>query len=141
MAHINKLPDEVLRSAELALFCKRPEEALNILLQNKRIYRAIKRGRDACHRETDIDIIHMYNIYIYIYLCIYTCILGMPFLRYIYMYDDVDGKHMVLWQDEHPAAQMDGCAGAGQEAPDARGHGAGVSPAAPAADEARGDER
>merc|ERR1719433_674648 len=42
VAHINKLPDEVLRSAELALFCKRPDEALNILMQNKRIYRAIK---------------------------------------------------------------------------------------------------
>merc|ERR1719433_145209 len=42
VAHINGLPDEVLRSAELALFCKRPDEALNILLQNKRIYRAIK---------------------------------------------------------------------------------------------------
>lgn len=42
VAHINKLPDEVLRSAELALFCKRPDEALNILLQNKRLYRAIK---------------------------------------------------------------------------------------------------
>merc|ERR1719443_1317217 len=41
-AHINKLPDEILRSAELALFCKRPDEALNILLQNKRLYRAIK---------------------------------------------------------------------------------------------------
>jgi len=42
VSHIKSLPDEVLRSAELALFCKRPEEALNILLQNKRIYRAIK---------------------------------------------------------------------------------------------------
>merc|ERR1719420_421390 len=42
VGHINKMPDEVLRSAELALFCKRPDEALNILLQNKRIYRAIK---------------------------------------------------------------------------------------------------
>merc|ERR1719433_1451207 len=42
VAHINKLPDEVLRTAELALFCKRPDEALNVLLQNKRIYRAIK---------------------------------------------------------------------------------------------------
>jgi len=42
VAHINKLPDEVLRQAELALFCKRPDEALNILLQNKRMYRAIK---------------------------------------------------------------------------------------------------
>lgn len=42
IGHINKLPDEVLRSAELAVFCKRPEEAINILLQNKRIYRAIK---------------------------------------------------------------------------------------------------
>mmetsp|Transcript_95426 Transcript_95426/g.172190 ORF Transcript_95426/g.172190 Transcript_95426/m.172190 type:complete len:762 (+) Transcript_95426:124-2409(+) len=42
VAHINKLPDEVLRSAEMALFCKRPDEALNILLQNKRTYRAIK---------------------------------------------------------------------------------------------------
>merc|ERR1712019_244220 len=42
VAHINKLPDDVLRSAELALFCKRPDEAMNILLQNKRIYRAIK---------------------------------------------------------------------------------------------------
>jgi len=42
VAHINKLPDEILRSAELALFCKRPDEALGILLQNKRIYRAIK---------------------------------------------------------------------------------------------------
>merc|ERR1719487_3100871 len=42
IAHINKLPDEVLKSAELALFCKRPDEGLNILLQNKRLYRAIK---------------------------------------------------------------------------------------------------
>lgn len=42
VAHINKLPDDVLRSAELALFCKRPDEALNILLQNRRIFRAIK---------------------------------------------------------------------------------------------------
>merc|ERR1712139_244060 len=40
--HINKLPDEVLRNAELALFSKRPEEALGLLIQNKRIYRAIK---------------------------------------------------------------------------------------------------
>jgi intraflagellar transport protein 80 len=44
VAHINKIPesDDVLRSAELALFCKRPDEALNTLLQNKRIFRAIK---------------------------------------------------------------------------------------------------
>merc|ERR1712232_1322013 len=42
VAHINKLPDDVLKSAEMALLCKRPEEGLNILLQNKRIYRAIK---------------------------------------------------------------------------------------------------
>lgn len=42
VGHIGKLPDEVLKSAEMALFCKRPDEAMNILLQNKRIYRAIK---------------------------------------------------------------------------------------------------
>jgi len=42
VAHINKLPDDILRQAELALFCKRPDEALNLLLQNKRMYRAIK---------------------------------------------------------------------------------------------------
>merc|ERR1711904_245874 len=42
ITHINKLPDEVLKSAELALFCKRPDEALTTLLQNGRIYRAIK---------------------------------------------------------------------------------------------------
>lgn len=42
IAHINKLPDEVLKSAELALFCKRPDEAMTVLLTNKRIYRAIK---------------------------------------------------------------------------------------------------
>merc|ERR1712232_39712 len=42
VSHINEMADEVLRHAELALFCKIPEEALNILLQNKRIYRAIK---------------------------------------------------------------------------------------------------
>merc|ERR1719487_899102 len=42
IAHINKLPDEVLKSAELALFCKRPDEALSTLLTNGRIYRAIK---------------------------------------------------------------------------------------------------
>merc|ERR1719440_824329 len=42
IAHINKLPDEILKSAELALFCKRPDEAMSTLLQNKRIYRAIK---------------------------------------------------------------------------------------------------
>jgi len=52
IAHINKLPDEVLRSAELALFCKRPDEALNILLQNKRVYRAIKMNI-RLHRWTD----------------------------------------------------------------------------------------
>merc|ERR1719321_591935 len=42
VGHIKDLPDEVLRSAEMALFCKRPDEALNTLLQNGRIYRAIK---------------------------------------------------------------------------------------------------
>merc|ERR1711972_197203 len=42
ITHIKKLPDEVLQSAELALFCKRPDEALGILKQNKRTYRAIK---------------------------------------------------------------------------------------------------
>merc|ERR1712187_1005154 len=52
VAHINKLPDDVLRSAELALFCKRPDEALNILLQNKRVYRAIKMNI-RLHRCTD----------------------------------------------------------------------------------------
>lgn len=52
VAHINKLPDDVLRSAELALFCKRPDEALNILLQNKRFYRAIKMNV-RLHRWTD----------------------------------------------------------------------------------------
>jgi len=52
VAHINKLPDETLRSAELALFCKRPDEALNILLQNKRLYRAIKMNI-RLHRWTD----------------------------------------------------------------------------------------
>lgn len=40
--HINKLPDEVLKSAELALLCRKPEEAVQILLSNKRVYRAIK---------------------------------------------------------------------------------------------------
>ncbi|CAD7973862.1 unnamed protein product [Amoebophrya sp. A120] len=42
VAHINSLPDEVLKTAELALFCKKPEEALQILLQHRRAYRAIK---------------------------------------------------------------------------------------------------
>lgn len=42
VAHINKLPDDVLRQAELSLFCKRPDEAVTILLQHQRIYRAIK---------------------------------------------------------------------------------------------------
>jgi len=44
VAHINKHKDEVLQTAELALFCKRRDEALNTLLQAKppRIYRAIK---------------------------------------------------------------------------------------------------
>jgi intraflagellar transport protein 80 len=42
IAHINRLPDDVLKNAELALFSKRPDEALGILIQNKRIYRAIK---------------------------------------------------------------------------------------------------
>jgi len=52
VGHIKELPDEVLRSAEMALFCKRPEEALNTLLQNKRIYRAIKLQM-RLHRWTD----------------------------------------------------------------------------------------
>jgi intraflagellar transport protein 80 len=42
VGHINRQADDVLRSAEMSLFCKRPDEALNTLLQNKRIYRAIK---------------------------------------------------------------------------------------------------
>lgn len=52
IAHINKLPDDVLRQAELALFCKRPDEALNVLLTNKRLYRAIKMNI-RLHRWTD----------------------------------------------------------------------------------------
>merc|ERR1719245_821344 len=52
VGHINKQPDDVLKSAELALFCKRPDEALNILLQNKRMYRAIKMNI-RLHRWTD----------------------------------------------------------------------------------------
>merc|ERR1719145_445111 len=36
VAHINKQPDDILRQAELALLCKRPDEAMGILLQNKR---------------------------------------------------------------------------------------------------------
>lgn len=40
--HINQLPDDTLKNAELALFCKKPEEALGVLLSNKRIFRAIK---------------------------------------------------------------------------------------------------
>eukprot|EP00397_Hematodinium_sp_SG-2012_P021288 GEMP01021982.1.p2 GENE.GEMP01021982.1~~GEMP01021982.1.p2 ORF type:complete len:255 (+),score=53.81 GEMP01021982.1:1441-2205(+) len=42
IAHLNNLPDEVLKSAELSLFCRKPEEALGTLLQNQRIFRAIK---------------------------------------------------------------------------------------------------
>jgi len=42
VGHINRQADDVLRAAEMSLFCKRPDEALNTLLQNKRIYRAIK---------------------------------------------------------------------------------------------------
>lgn len=42
IAHLNKLPDEILKSAELSLFCKKPDEALSTLLQNQRTYRAIK---------------------------------------------------------------------------------------------------
>jgi len=55
IGHINKLPDEVLKSAELALLCRKPDEAVQILLQNRRIYRAIKmyirlhRWEDALH--------------------------------------------------------------------------------------------
>lgn len=42
VAHINSLPDDTLKTSELALFCKRPEEALGVLLANKRVFRAIK---------------------------------------------------------------------------------------------------
>jgi len=42
IGHINNLPDEILKNAELALLCRKPEEAIQILLSNKRIYRAIK---------------------------------------------------------------------------------------------------
>jgi intraflagellar transport protein 80 len=42
VSYINSLPDDVLKSAELALFCKKFEEAIGILISNKRIYRAIK---------------------------------------------------------------------------------------------------
>eukprot|EP00928_Gymnodinium_smaydae_P032421 TRINITY_DN23485_c0_g1_i1.p1 TRINITY_DN23485_c0_g1~~TRINITY_DN23485_c0_g1_i1.p1 ORF type:complete len:759 (-),score=120.02 TRINITY_DN23485_c0_g1_i1:147-2423(-) len=52
IGHINNVPDEVLKSAEMALFCKQPDEALNTLLQNKRIYRAIKMNI-RLHRWTD----------------------------------------------------------------------------------------
>jgi len=40
--HIQIQPDDVLKHAETELFCKRPNEALNHLLANGRIYRAIK---------------------------------------------------------------------------------------------------
>eukprot|EP00392_Amoebophrya_sp_AT5.2_P014013 g14149.t1 len=36
VAYINSLPDDVLKTAELALFCKKPDEAINVLLQNRR---------------------------------------------------------------------------------------------------------
>jgi intraflagellar transport protein 80 len=42
IGHINKLPDETLKSAELAVLCRKPDEAVQILLSNRRIYRAIK---------------------------------------------------------------------------------------------------
>ncbi|CAD7959088.1 unnamed protein product [Amoebophrya sp. A25] len=42
VAYINNLPDEVLKTAELALFCKKPDEALSTLLSHRRIFRAIK---------------------------------------------------------------------------------------------------
>jgi len=42
ISHVNNLPDDVLKSAELSLFCRKPEEALGTLLQNQRIFRAIK---------------------------------------------------------------------------------------------------
>eukprot|EP00744_Colponema_vietnamica_P004654 GILI01006912.1.p1 GENE.GILI01006912.1~~GILI01006912.1.p1 ORF type:complete len:758 (-),score=200.90 GILI01006912.1:92-2365(-) len=40
--HIKRIPTEQGRNAELALFCRRPDEAEQILLQAKLIYRAIK---------------------------------------------------------------------------------------------------
>merc|ERR1712146_882899 len=36
IGHITKLPDEVLKSAELALLCRKPDEAVQILLQHLR---------------------------------------------------------------------------------------------------------
>merc|ERR1719386_5886 len=69
--HINKLPDEVLKSAELALLCRKPDEAVQILLQNRRIYRAIKlyirlhRWEDALHlamqQKTHVDTVLAYR--------------------------------------------------------------------------------
>lgn len=41
VAHLSAL-DDVGRRAELALFCRRPEEALALLIANGKIYRAIK---------------------------------------------------------------------------------------------------
>merc|ERR1712216_439286 len=64
IAHINRLPDDVLKHAELALFSKRPDEALGILIQHKRIYRAIKM-MIRLHRWTealDLAIQHKTNV-------------------------------------------------------------------------------
>jgi intraflagellar transport protein 80 len=71
IGHINKLPDEVLKSAELALLCRKPDEAVQILLQNRRIYRAIKmyirlhRWEDALHlamqQKTHVDTVLAYR--------------------------------------------------------------------------------
>eukprot|EP00742_Colponemidia_sp_Colp-10_P003383 GILJ01003603.1.p1 GENE.GILJ01003603.1~~GILJ01003603.1.p1 ORF type:complete len:791 (-),score=83.24 GILJ01003603.1:145-2424(-) len=40
--HIKSIPSEQGRNAELSLFCRRPDEAEQILLQAKLVYRAIK---------------------------------------------------------------------------------------------------
>merc|ERR1712194_479552 len=42
VSYINNLPDDLLKTAELAFFCKKPDEALQTLLSQRRIFRAIK---------------------------------------------------------------------------------------------------
>jgi len=71
IGHINKLPDETLKSAELAVLCRKPDEAVQILLSNRRIYRAIKlnirlhRWEDALHlamqNKTHVDTVLAYR--------------------------------------------------------------------------------
>jgi len=61
---LNELADDTVRAAELALFCKRPEEALGLLLQQGKVYRAIDMNIRLQRWEAALDLAQKHKGYV-----------------------------------------------------------------------------